>query len=60
MTRGPKTPKHIYAYTERLTAEILSKISDIADITHINDNQFIKLHDEIQAILISETHDVNI
>ena len=53
-----KTSKEINRYTDLLTAEIISTISEYVSFDHVTDINNEKMQDRIQKILIRETMDI--
>ena len=53
-----KTSKFVNLYTENLTAELISIVSDYAIFDNVTDIQNYKMQDRIQKILIRETMDI--
>ena len=53
-----KTSKFVKLYTENLTAEIISTISEYVSFDHVTDINNEKMQDRIQKVLIRETMDI--
>ena len=53
-----KTSKFVNLYTENLTAEIISTISEYVSFDHVTDINNEKMQDKIQKVLIRETMDI--
>ena len=50
-----KTSKFVNLYTENLTAELISIVSDYAIFDNVTDIQNDKMFDRVQCVLIRET-----
>ena len=53
-----KTSKFVNLYTENLTAELISIVSDYAIFDQVTDIQNDKMFDRVQCVLIKETMDI--
>jgi len=53
-----RTSKEINRYTDLLTAEIISTISEYVSFDHVTDINNEKMQDKIQKVLIRETMDI--
>ena len=53
-----RTSKEINRYTDLLTAEIISTMSEYVSFDHVTDINNEKMQDRIQKVLIRETMDI--